>query len=76
MKCPVCKLGTTKTGKSTVTVDIKGHLFFFKDVPASICKNCGEVYFSSSISKQIYQASLESIKKGSEFEIIRPTKVA
>jgi YgiT-type zinc finger domain-containing protein len=76
MKCPVCKLGTTKAGKSTVTVDMKGHLFFFKDVPASICKNCGEVYFSSVTSKQVYQSALESIKKGSEFEIIRLTKVA
>jgi hypothetical protein len=30
MQCPVCKLGTTKTGKSTLTVDIKGHLFFLR----------------------------------------------
>jgi YgiT-type zinc finger domain-containing protein len=76
MKCPVCKLGTTKIGKSTLTVDIKGHLFFFKDVPSSVCNNCGEVYYSSAVSKQVYQAALESIKKGSEFEIIRLPKVA
>ena len=76
MKCPICKLGTTKTGKSTLTVDIKGHLFFFKDVSANVCNNCGEVYFSSAVSKQVYQTALESIKKGSEFEIIRLTKVA
>jgi len=62
MKYPACKLETTKTGKSTVTAYIKGHLFFFKDVPASICNNCGEVYFSSIISKKIYQTALESIK--------------
>jgi len=76
MHCPICKLGETKNGKSTLTVDIKGHLFFFKDVPASICSNCGEVYFSSTVSKQVYQTALESIKKGSEFEVIRLKKVA
>jgi len=76
MQCPVCKLGRTKTGKSTLTIDMKGHLFFFKEVPASICDNCGEVYFSSAISKQVFQTALESIKKGTEFEIIRLKTVA
>jgi len=76
MKCPVCKNGSTRVGKSTLTIDIKGHLFFFKDVPAMICNNCGEVYFSSAISKQVYQTAIESVKKGSEFEIIRLNKVA
>lgn len=76
MQCPVCKLGKTKPGKSTLTVDIKGHLFFFKDVPANVCGNCGEVYFSSTISKQVYLTATESIKKGSEFEIIKLKKVA
>jgi YgiT-type zinc finger domain-containing protein len=72
MKCPICKLGSSKVGKSALTIDIKGHLFFFKDVPANVCNNCGEVYFS----KQVYQTAQESIKKGSEFEILKLNKVA
>jgi len=76
MKCPVCKEGSTKKGKSTVTVDRKGAIVFFKDVPALICNNCGEAFFTSDISKQLYKLAQEAFAKGTELEIIKLKKVA
>jgi len=76
MKCPICKEGSTRKGKSTVTVDQKGAIVFFKDVPALICNNCGETYFTSEISKRLYKLAQEAFKKGAELEIINLKKVA
>lgn len=76
MTCPICKEGVTKSGKTTVTIEQKGSLVFFKDVPALVCNNCGEVYLTSETSKRLYTLSNESFKKGSELEIIRLKKTA
>jgi len=76
MKCPICREGNTSDGKSTVTVENNGAIIFFKDVPALICNNCGEAYFTSEISKKLFQLAQESLKKGAELEVINLKNVA
>ena len=76
MKCTICKEGVTKKGKSIVTVERKGAIVLFKDVPALICNNCGETYFTSEISKRLFKLAQEAFNKGTELEIIRLKKVA
>ena len=51
MECVICKTGTTKQGKVTVTVDIKGTVVVIRNVPAKVCSNCGNYYLSSKISR-------------------------
>jgi len=76
MKCPICKEGSTHEGESTVTIEKSGAIIFFKEVPALICNNCGETYFTSDISKKLYKIAQEAFNKGAELEIIRLNKVA
>jgi len=76
MKCPICKEGSTENGESTVTVERNGAIVFFKEVPALICNNCGETYFTSEISKRLFKLAQEAFNKGTELEIIRLKKVA
>ena len=47
-KCQFCG-GTLK--KKTVSLDLwkKEKLYVFKNVPAKVCEQCGEKYFSSKI---------------------------
>lgn len=47
-KCQLCS-GTVK--KKTVSLDLwrKENLYVFKNVPAKVCEQCGEKYFSSKI---------------------------
>jgi len=51
MKCPICKMGETENGKTSVSFEQDNSIIFFKEVPAMICNNCGESYFSSEISE-------------------------
>ena len=76
MKCPICKEGVTETGKANITLERKGSIIFFKEVPALICNNCGENYFSSDISKRLFKLAQETFKKGIELEIIKLQNVA
>jgi YgiT-type zinc finger domain-containing protein len=76
MKCPICKEGSTKNGESTVTIERNGAIIFFKEVPALICSNCGETYFTSEISKKLFKIAQDAFNKGTELEIIRLKKVA
>jgi YgiT-type zinc finger domain-containing protein len=76
MTCPVCREGAMKKGTSTLTVERKGAIIFFKSVPALVCNNCGEAYFTSDVSKQVSKMADEAFKKGTELEIINMKKSA
>jgi len=53
MKCFLCK-GKMKEGYTTHTVDIAGKgIIIIKHVPAMICEQCGEVWFSGVVAKEI-----------------------
>ncbi|OQX98699.1 MAG: hypothetical protein B6I20_10790 [Bacteroidetes bacterium 4572_117] len=71
MECVICKTGTTKQGKVTVTVDIKGTVVVIRNVPAKVCSNCGNYYLSSEISKLIVKKVQQAVKKGVEIEIMQ-----
>ena len=42
MKCVVCKLGETRPGQTTVTLERQGAALVVRSVPAQVCENCGE----------------------------------
>jgi YgiT-type zinc finger domain-containing protein len=50
MKCAICRHGYTESGFTTVTLERKQTTLVFKQVPAEICENCGEVYLNSQIN--------------------------
>lgn len=42
-----------------------------KGVPADVCENCGEPYFSESMTQKLLDRAEQAVKNGAEVEIIR-----
>ena len=53
MKCPVCE-NTMGKGKTTITLD-KGinETIVIKEVPAMICKQCGETFIDIKTTRHV-----------------------
>jgi YgiT-type zinc finger domain-containing protein len=54
MECLLCK-GRMEPGQVTHSVDLKHCLVVIKKVPAFVCAQCGEVWFSGAVTRRIEQ---------------------
>ncbi len=61
-KCSLCK-GNIKKGKTDFTVKIDHKIMSITDVPAYICDNCGEAYFTPDASRLIDKAMIKFSKQ-------------
>ena len=71
MKCFFCKVGNTKPGFVTVTMQRSNSTIIFKGVPAEVCENCGEYFLSEEITEKLLDRAEEAVTKGAEVEIIK-----
>ncbi|MCD4792614.1 MAG: type II toxin-antitoxin system MqsA family antitoxin [Bacteroidales bacterium] len=76
MECVICKNGTTSEGLVTITLERESVIVVFKNVPALVCKNCGDFYLTDKTTKLLFNIANNTIKKGVEFEIINLKLVA
>ena len=76
MKCVICKKGKTKLGKTTVTLDRDGSTLVFKDVPASVCTNCGEAYVDGAIAARLLDSAERAVRSGIQVDEIRQYSAA
>jgi YgiT-type zinc finger domain-containing protein len=76
MECVICKNQTTKQDFVTFTLERNGVIVVFKNVPATVCENCGNFYLTSETTKLLLDKASKSIEKGVEFEIINLDLVA
>ena len=57
MQCVICKHGETAPGQVTVTLQ-RGHtVVIMRDVPAEVCRNCGEYYLDEVVAAKEVQLS-------------------
>jgi YgiT-type zinc finger domain-containing protein len=69
LRCAVCKKGETKQGKSVFRLT-EGNLdFVFKNIPAAICKDCGEEYINEENTKLVLQKAHESFENKLDFNV-------
>ena len=52
MKCFLCK-GDMEDQQATHTVDLDNCIVIVKSVPAKVCSQCGEVWYSGTVAKQL-----------------------
>jgi YgiT-type zinc finger domain-containing protein len=71
MKCVICKTGTTQLGVTTAMFDRHGSIVVVKDIPAQVCAQCGEAYFSADMSRKLYERVESALENGTELEVIR-----
>ncbi|MGH9659265.1 MAG: type II toxin-antitoxin system MqsA family antitoxin, partial [Bryobacteraceae bacterium] len=53
---------TLQRGETTVIL---------KNVPAEVCRNCGEHYLSDSVTDQVLKKAETAVRNGAEVEIVR-----
>ncbi len=64
MKCVVCKIGNTRPGRTSVTIEREGTTLVFKAVPAEVCDNCGEAYVAEEVTRQILASAEHAAHSG------------
>ena len=60
--CTFCK-GKTEPGLSTFTADLGKCVVVIRNVPSDICTQCGEVYYSTEVMRQLYRIA-RSLQEG------------
>jgi len=51
-RCPICG-GTKKEGKTTFTVDLGFGVVVVRDVPATVCSQCGADWIGDAITAKL-----------------------
>ncbi len=46
-------------------------IVILKQVPAEVCKNCGEYYLDEFVTKEVLRRAEAAVTKGAEVEILR-----
>jgi YgiT-type zinc finger domain-containing protein len=71
MECVICKNGTTKAGKETLSFERDGHLVVVRDIPGKICENCGHFYIDADAAVTLQKQAKKAIEDGAEVEILK-----
>ena len=53
--CSYCG-GVVKADKVKIDLRWKNKLYIFENVPAGVCRQCGEQYFTAQVSKRMEQS--------------------
>ncbi len=69
MKCVICKVGETRPGKGTVTLERDGTTLVIKNVPADICANCGEEYVNAETTEFLLGIAEEAVRSGVQVSV-------
>ena len=71
MKCVICRRGDTEPGKATMSFQSGDTTVIVKEVPADICRTCGEPYLSAEVAQAMEALVDDAVRKGAEVEILR-----
>ena len=69
MKCVICKYGETAPGFATLTLTRNAMTLVVRDVPASVCDNCGEEYVESEITERLLETAEHAARNGVQVEV-------
>ncbi len=67
-KCPLCG-GTKKAGKTTFTVDLGFGVVVVRDVPASVCSQCGADWIKDDTASKLEEIVNEARKRRDIVEV-------
>lgn len=66
--CPLCG-GSKVAGKTTFTADLGFGVVVIRNVPATVCSQCGADWLSNDVSAQIEDMVQEARKKRHQVEV-------
>jgi YgiT-type zinc finger domain-containing protein len=71
MQCSACLEGETRPGITTLTLDRQSTAVVFRDVPAEVCRACGERFVTDEVTAVAIRRVEQALARGTELEIIR-----
>ncbi|EDK32524.1 type II toxin-antitoxin system MqsA family antitoxin [Clostridium kluyveri] len=75
MNCILCK-GDLIQGKANHIVDLNENIIIIKNVPAKVCKQCGEYFLENDIALKVEKIVEEAKKNKAEILVINYSEVA
>ena len=69
MKCVICRHGTTKAGRVTITLERGGTTVVIKGVPAEVCVNCEEEYVGEETTARLLRMVEAAAREGAQVYI-------
>jgi YgiT-type zinc finger domain-containing protein len=70
-KCSLCNHGEAHGGRATLMLERADSVIVLKNVPAEICDNCGEQYFTPEVLDEAMQQANAAIARGAVLEVIK-----
>ena len=69
MTCVICKIGETRPGQATVTLERPPTTLVIHGVPAEVCTNCGEEYVDAQTSARVLALLEQAALGGVQVEV-------
>lgn len=69
IQCPLCA-GNKIDGSTTYTVDLGFGVVVVRNVPAKICKQCGEEWIDASVARSLENIVVSAKAKHSLVEVV------
>ena len=71
-RCPLCG-GEKASGRTIYSVDLGTGLVVVRNVPAEICKQCGEEWIAPDIARRLEEITDKARRNGAEVEVVALT---
>jgi YgiT-type zinc finger domain-containing protein len=68
-RCPLCG-GRKQPGKTTYSVDLGSGVILVRNVPATVCVQCGEAWIDHLTAQKLEQITQEAREKGLQVEVV------
>jgi YgiT-type zinc finger domain-containing protein len=68
-RCPLCG-GRKQLGQTTYSVDLGSGVILVRNVPATVCVQCGETWIDHYTAQKLEQITQEAREKGLQVEIV------
>lgn len=69
IKCYVCRFGSMKPGRTSMTFARDGATIVSHGVPATVCDTCGAATFASEVADELLTAANAAIASGVLFQV-------
>jgi YgiT-type zinc finger domain-containing protein len=67
-KCAACG-GKRKSGKTTFTAEFGSGIVVVRDVPATVCSQCGEDWIADDVAERLENIVKQAKKSGRQVEV-------
>ena len=68
-RCPLCG-GRKQPGKTIYAVDLGSGVILVRNVPATVCMQCGEAWIDHYTTQKLEQITQEAREKGLQVEVV------